>query len=73
MTAARRLVAILAPDVVGYPRLMGEDEAETARPTRMRARSTRRRPPWPKRWMIEHTPNLPTVFDGLRKAGLPEE
>ena len=25
------------------------------------------------KWMIEHTPNLPAVFDGLRKAGLPEE
>ena len=74
MTAARRLAAILAADVVGYSRLMGEDEAGTARPTRMRARWTRRRPPWPKPWMIGTTrPNLPTVFDGLRKAGLPEE
>ena len=27
MTAARRLAAILAADVVGYSRLMGEDEA----------------------------------------------
>ena len=25
------------------------------------------------KWMKEHTPNLPSVFDGLRKAGLPEE
>ena len=25
------------------------------------------------KWMQEHTPNLPAVFDGLRKAGLPEE
>ena len=24
-------------------------------------------------WMKEHSPNLPAVFDGLRKAGLPEE
>jgi hypothetical protein len=31
MTAARRLAAILAVDVVGYSRLMGEDEAGTAR------------------------------------------
>jgi TolB-like protein/class 3 adenylate cyclase len=31
MTAARRLAAILAADVVGYSRLMGEDEAGTAR------------------------------------------
>jgi hypothetical protein len=25
------------------------------------------------KWMIAHTPNLPPVFEGLRKAGLPEE
>jgi hypothetical protein len=25
------------------------------------------------KWMKEHTPNLPAVFDGLRKAGLPEK
>jgi hypothetical protein len=25
------------------------------------------------KWMKEHTPNLPAVFDGLRKAGLQEE
>jgi hypothetical protein len=25
------------------------------------------------KWMKEHRPNLPAVFDGLRKAGLPEE
>ena len=31
MTAARRLAAILAVDVVGYSRLMGEDEAGRAR------------------------------------------
>jgi class 3 adenylate cyclase len=30
MTATRRLVAILAVDVVGYSRLMCEDEAGTA-------------------------------------------
>jgi hypothetical protein len=35
MTATRRLAAILAADVVGYSRLMGEDEAGTA----LRARS----------------------------------
>jgi TolB-like protein len=25
------------------------------------------------KWMKEHTPNLPAVFDGLHKAGVPEE
>ena len=36
MTAARRLAAILAADVVGYSRLMGDDEAGTARAVRER-------------------------------------
>jgi adenylate cyclase len=31
MTETRKLVAILAADVVGYSRLMGEDEARTAK------------------------------------------
>jgi hypothetical protein len=34
MTTGRRLAAILAADVVGYSRLMGEDEAGTARAVR---------------------------------------
>jgi TolB-like protein/class 3 adenylate cyclase len=34
MTATRRLAAIMAVDVVGYSRLMGEDEAGTARSVR---------------------------------------
>ena len=36
MTAARRLAAVLAADVVGYSRLMGEDEAGTAKAVRER-------------------------------------
>jgi class 3 adenylate cyclase len=36
MTAARRLAAILAADVVGYSRLMGEGETGTARAVRDR-------------------------------------
>ena len=36
MTAARRFAAILAADVVGYSRLMGEDEAGTAKVVRER-------------------------------------
>jgi class 3 adenylate cyclase len=36
MTAARRLAAILAADFVGYSRLMGEDEAGTAKAIRER-------------------------------------
>ena len=36
MTAARGLAAILAADVAGYSRLMGEDEAGTAKAVRER-------------------------------------
>ena len=36
MTASRKLAAILAADVVGYSRMMGEDEAGTARLVRER-------------------------------------
>ena len=39
MTAAHRLAAILAVDVVGYSRLMGEDEAGTTRVHREAARA----------------------------------
>ena len=38
MTAARRLAAILAVDVVGYSRLMGEDEAGRGNPTQPASR-----------------------------------
>jgi TolB-like protein/class 3 adenylate cyclase len=41
MTAARRLAAILAADVVGYSRLMGEDEAGTALSVRERREAAR--------------------------------
>ena len=41
MTAARRLAAILAADVVGYSRLMGEDEAGTARAVRVHREAAR--------------------------------
>ncbi len=41
MTATRRLAAILAADVVGYSRLMGEDEAGTARAVSERREAAR--------------------------------
>jgi tetratricopeptide (TPR) repeat protein len=44
------------------------DEAKAAL---VEARS--RNPELTVKWMKEHSPNLPAVFDGLRKAGLPEE
>ena len=39
MTATRRPAAILAADVVGYSRLMDEDEAVTARAVRAHCRA----------------------------------
>ena len=44
------------------------DEAKTAL-----AEARRLNPKLTVKWMMAHTPNLPPVFDGLRKAGLPEE
>jgi hypothetical protein len=38
MTAARRLAAILAVDVIGYSRLMGEREAGTGQPNKSASR-----------------------------------
>ena len=44
------------------------DEAKAAL-----AEARRLNPAITVKWMQQHTPNLPAVFDGLRKAGLPEE
>ncbi len=44
------------------------DEAKTAL-----AEARRLNPKLTVKWVIAHTPNLPPVFEGLRKAGLPEE
>ena len=44
------------------------DEAKAAL-----AEARRLNPAVTVKWMREHTLNLPAVFDGLRKAGLPEE
>jgi tetratricopeptide (TPR) repeat protein len=45
---------------------MDEAKAELAEARRLNPAIT-------VKWMREHSPNLPAVFDGLRKAGLPEE
>jgi adenylate cyclase len=44
------------------------DEAKTAL-----AEARRLNPKLTVKWMMAHTPNLPPVFEGLRKAGLPEQ
>ena len=76
MTAARRLAAILAADVVGYSRLIGAAYAHAGKMDEAKAglaEARRLNPAITIKWMKEHSPNLPAVFDGLRKAGLPEE
>jgi adenylate cyclase len=45
---------------------MDEAKAELAKARRLNPATT-------VKWVKEHSPNLPAVFDGLRKAGLPEE
>jgi len=45
---------------------MDEPKAELAEARRLSPAIT-------VKWMNEHSPNLPAVFEGLRKAGLPEE
>jgi adenylate cyclase len=47
------------------------DKMNEAKAALAEARS--RNPELTTKWMKEHTPNLPAVLDGLRKAGLPEE
>jgi hypothetical protein len=49
---------------------MGRDEAKSAM-----AEARRREPELTVKWLIEesHAPRLPHLFDGLRKAGRPEE
>ena len=44
------------------------EEAETAL-----AEARRLNPQLTVKWLIDHAPNLPQLFEGVRKAGLPEE
>ncbi len=37
------------------------------------AEARRLNPKLTVKWMMDHTPSLPAVFDGVRKAGLPQE
>ena len=37
------------------------------------AEARRLNPSWTVKWAIAHAPNIPVLFEGLRKAGLPEE
>ena len=70
----RRLAAILAADVVGYSRLMGEDEAgrRGLRACRLDeakaelAEGRRLNPAITIKWMKEHSPSFPAPFRRLR-------
>ncbi len=44
------------------------DEAKTAL-----SEARRLNPKLTVKWMIAHMPNVPALFEGVRKAGLPEE
>jgi Flp pilus assembly protein TadD len=44
------------------------EEAKTAL-----AEARRLNPNLTVKWLIAHAPNLPALFEGVRKAGLPEE
>ena len=37
------------------------------------AEARRLNPSWTVKWAIAHAPNIPVLFEGLRKAGVPEE
>jgi hypothetical protein len=54
----RRLAAILAADVVGYSRLMGEDEAKAEL-----TEGRRLNPAITIKWMKEHPPSFPRLFE----------
>jgi hypothetical protein len=94
MTAARRVAAILAANVVGTSRLSARRGRRRPRGARVARAATpivrllgrrlarlwaalaearRLNPKLSVKWMTKPTPNLPVVFDGLRKVGLPEE
>jgi hypothetical protein len=71
MTASPRSSPRSSPstrrDGAAYAHAGKMDEAKAERA------EARRVNPATIKWMKEHSPNLPAVFDGLRKVGLPED
>ncbi len=72
--STRRSKAVIDP-TVPYANLAAAyalegkmDEAKSAL-----AEARRLNPNLTVKWVIEHSPNLPKAFEGMRKAGLPEE
>ena len=65
MSETRKIAAILVADVVGYSRLAGADEDRPSGGPSPQNHIIKQ--------MIGTEPNCPLLFEGLRKAGLPEE
>jgi tetratricopeptide (TPR) repeat protein len=63
-----RIYAVYSNLAAAYAQAGRIDEAKTAL-----AEARRLNPKLTVKWLTEHIPNLPAVFDGVRKAGLPEE
>jgi tetratricopeptide (TPR) repeat protein len=63
-----RAYTVYANLAAAYADTGKKEEAEAAL-----AEARRLNPKLTVKWMIEHTPSPSAVFDGLRKAGLPEE
>jgi len=65
----RAIVSSRTPSAAAAYALAGKmDEAKTAL-----AEARRLNPKLTVKWMIAHFPNVPALFEGVRKAGLPEE
>ena len=65
----RAIVSSRTPSAAAAYALAGKmDEAKNAL-----AEGRRLNPNLTVKWLTDHAPNIPPLFDGLRKAGLPEE
>ena len=56
-----------------WPPLPHALEGKTSEATAELMEARRINPVLTMKWVIEHAPNLPPLFEGLRKARLPEE
>jgi adenylate cyclase len=68
LDAGYRAYMVYGNLAAGYALAGKMDEAKSAL-----ADARRLNPSLTVKWAIAHSPNLPNLFDGLRKAGLPEE
>jgi TolB-like protein/DNA-binding winged helix-turn-helix (wHTH) protein len=68
LVSGQRWFSVYASLAAAYAHAGEMDEAKAAL-----AEARRLNPELTVQWMIEHEPHFPAVFDGVRKAGLPEE